>query len=99
MRQYFFNGTVRNWQVIVPQLGTVLHPDPRNHHGAVTAAVGVGDMTIADLIAKAPLIFGGLGLAALGTKVNHASQRPKPQVHQDKMSICAPFMRGSWKLN
>ena len=99
MRQYFFNGTVRNWQVIVPQLGTVLHPDPRNHHGAVTAAVGVGDMTIADLIAKAPLIFGGLGLAALGTKVNHASQRPKPQVHQDKMSICTPFMRASWKLN
>ena len=26
VRQYFFNGTVRNWQVIVPQLGTVKGP-------------------------------------------------------------------------
>ena len=26
VRQYFFNGTVRNWQVIVPQLGTVEGP-------------------------------------------------------------------------
>ena len=33
----------------------------------------VGDMTLADLIAKAPVIFGGLGLAALGAKVNDAS--------------------------
>lgn len=30
----------------------------------------VGDTTLADLIAKAPVIFGGLGLAALGAKVN-----------------------------
>lgn len=34
----------------------------------------VGDTTLADLIAKAPVIFGGLGLAALGAKVNAASQ-------------------------
>ncbi|HEU0017761.1 MAG TPA: hypothetical protein VFQ31_05330 [Methyloceanibacter sp.] len=34
----------------------------------------VGDTTLADLIAKAPVIFGGLGLAALGAKVNDASQ-------------------------
>ena len=26
VRQYFFNGTVRNWQVIVPQLGMVEGP-------------------------------------------------------------------------
>jgi TP901-1 family phage major tail protein len=26
VRQYFFNGTVRNWQVIVPELGTVEGP-------------------------------------------------------------------------
>jgi TP901-1 family phage major tail protein len=26
VRQYFFNGTVRNWQVIVTQLGTVEGP-------------------------------------------------------------------------
>jgi hypothetical protein len=34
----------------------------------------VGDTSLADLIAKAPVIFGGLGLAALGAKVNDASQ-------------------------
>ena len=38
----------------------------------------VGDASLADLIAKAPVIFGGLGLAALGAKVNDASQ-PAPQ--------------------
>jgi hypothetical protein len=38
----------------------------------------VGDTSLADLIAKAPVIFGGLGLAALGAKVNDASQ-PAPQ--------------------
>ena len=38
----------------------------------------VGDTTLTDLIAKLPVIFGGLGLAALGAKVNDAS-RPAPQ--------------------
>jgi hypothetical protein len=38
----------------------------------------VGDTSLADLIAKAPVIFGGLGLAALGAKVNDASH-PAPQ--------------------
>ncbi|HKQ55021.1 MAG TPA: hypothetical protein VJT12_03930 [Methyloceanibacter sp.] len=38
----------------------------------------VGDTSLADLIAKAPVIFGGLGLAAPGAKVNDASQ-PAPQ--------------------
>jgi hypothetical protein len=37
----------------------------------------VGD-ALTDLIAKLPVIFGGLGLAALGAKVNDAS-RPAPQ--------------------
>jgi hypothetical protein len=32
----------------------------------------VGDATLSDLIAKAPAIFGGLGLAALGAKVDDA---------------------------
>ena len=32
-------------------------------------------MTLSDLIAKAPVIFGGLGLAALGAKVNDASHQ------------------------
>ena len=41
-------------------------------------AWAVGDTSLADLIAKAPVIFGGLGLAALGAKVNDASQ-PAPQ--------------------
>ena len=54
----------------------------------VTAALStvalwaVGDMTLADLIAKAPVIFGGLGLAALGAKVNDAS-RPGPPNQAD----------------
>ena len=39
----------------------------------------VGGTSLADLIAKAPVIFGGLGLAALGAKVNDASQ-PAPQI-------------------
>ena len=38
----------------------------------------VGDTSLADLVAQAPVIFGGLGLAALGAKVNDASQ-PAPQ--------------------
>jgi hypothetical protein len=38
----------------------------------------VGDMTLTDLIAKVPMIFGGLGLAALGAKVNGVSL-PAPQ--------------------
>ena len=38
----------------------------------------VGDTALTDLIAKLPAIFGGLGLAALGAKVNDAS-RPAPQ--------------------
>ena len=38
----------------------------------------VGDTTLTDLIAKLPVIFGGLGLAALGAKDNDAS-RPAPQ--------------------
>jgi hypothetical protein len=32
----------------------------------------VGDMTLADLVAKLPVVFGGLGLAALGAKVDDA---------------------------
>lgn len=39
----------------------------------------VGDTSLADLVAQAPVIFGGLGLAALGAKVNDASQ-PAPQI-------------------
>jgi hypothetical protein len=35
-------------------------------------------MTLTDLITKAPVIFGGLGLAALGAKVDDAN-RPAPQ--------------------
>jgi hypothetical protein len=40
---------------------------------STVALWAVGDMTLADLIAKAPVIFGGLGLAALGAKVNDTS--------------------------
>jgi hypothetical protein len=34
----------------------------------------VGDVTLADLVTKAPVIFGGLGLAALGVKVDDAKR-------------------------
>jgi hypothetical protein len=36
------------------------------------ASWAVGDATLADLITRAPVIFGGLGLAALGVKVDEA---------------------------
>jgi hypothetical protein len=41
---------------------------------ALSAVVSwaVGDATLADLVTKAPVIFGGLGLAALGVKVDDA---------------------------
>lgn len=32
----------------------------------------MGDATLAELVAKAPVIFGGLGLAALSVKVDDA---------------------------
>ena len=43
----------------------------------------VGDTTLTDLIANAPVIFGGLGLAALGAKVNDAS-RPAAKITKSK---------------
>jgi hypothetical protein len=36
------------------------------------ASWAVGDMSLAELITRAPVIFGGLGLAALGVKVDDA---------------------------
>jgi hypothetical protein len=55
------------------------YPDPWAHHGDFDHRVwAVGDAALTDLIAKLPAIFGGLGLAALGAKVNDAS-RPAPQ--------------------
>jgi uncharacterized membrane protein YkoI len=38
------------------------------------ASWAVGDATLADLITRAPVIFDGLGLAALGVKVGDAKQ-------------------------
>jgi hypothetical protein len=37
---------------------------------SAVASWAVGDATLAELVTKAPVIFGGLGLAALGVKVN-----------------------------
>ena len=37
----------------------------------------VGDTSLAALLAKAPAIFGGLGLAALGAKVDDAKPQAK----------------------
>ena len=48
IRQYFFNGTVRDWQVIVPELGTVEGPFQiasleyaGQHDGEVTFDIGL----------------------------------------------------------
>ena len=48
IRQYFFNGTVRDWQVIVPELGTVEGPFQianleygGQHDGEVTFDLGL----------------------------------------------------------
>ncbi len=37
---------------------------------SAVALWAVGDATFSDLIAQAPIIFGGLGLATLGAKVD-----------------------------
>ncbi len=39
---------------------------------SVVALWAVGDMSLTDLIAKLPAVLGGLGLAALGAKVDDA---------------------------
>lgn len=39
---------------------------------SVVAMWAVGDMSLTDLIAKLPALLGGLGLAALGAKVDDA---------------------------
>ncbi len=46
---------------------------------AAISAVGlwaVGDMSLADLVTELPIILGGLGLAALGAKVDDAAAKP-----------------------
>jgi hypothetical protein len=45
---------------------------------SAVASWAIGDTSLADLVIKAPIIFGGLGLAALGVKVDAAqAQSPK----------------------
>ncbi len=41
---------------------------------SAVATWAVGDATLADLVTKAPVVFGGLGLATLGVKVNEAKE-------------------------
>lgn len=41
------------------------------------ASWAVGDATVIDLLSSAPVIFGGLGLAALGVKVEEAKPSKK----------------------
>jgi hypothetical protein len=45
---------------------------------SAVASWAIGDTTLADLVTKAPIIFGGLGLAALGVKVD-AAQAEAPR--------------------
>jgi hypothetical protein len=42
---------------------------------SAVASWAVGDASLADLVTKAPVIFGGLGLAALGIKVNDTAAK------------------------
>jgi hypothetical protein len=44
----------------------------------------VGDTSLTDFLAKAPAIFGGLGLAALGAKVDDAKEPPKTKAARAK---------------
>ncbi len=43
---------------------------------SAVASWAIGDTSLADLVTKAPIIFGGLGLAALGVKVDAAQAQP-----------------------
>ena len=45
---------------------------------SAVASWAVGDASLADLVTKAPVIFGGLGLAALGVKVDAAKLTKTP---------------------
>ena len=45
---------------------------------SAVASWAVGDASIADLVTKAPVIFGGLGLAALGAKVDDSKSLKAP---------------------
>jgi hypothetical protein len=42
---------------------------------SAVASWAVGDATLAELVTKAQVIFGGLGLAALGVKVNDSAAK------------------------
>jgi hypothetical protein len=47
---------------------------------SAVASWAIGDTTLADLVTKAPIIFGGLGLAALGVKIDDAkAEAAKPK--------------------
>lgn len=43
---------------------------------ALEDALTVGDMSLAELFVELPIILGGLGLAALGAKVDDAAVKP-----------------------
>ena len=45
---------------------------------SIVAMWAIGDMSLTDLIAKLPAVLGGLGLAALGAKVD-AKTPAKPK--------------------
>jgi hypothetical protein len=57
-------GFARGYRTQILGLSTAL---------SALAMWAVGDLSFSDLIAKAPAIFGGLGLAALGVKVDDAN--------------------------
>ena len=54
-------------------------------------------VTVAGLRART-LAFNAATVDVLRRSRCEPASAPNHQVHQDKMSICVPFMRGSWKL-
>ena len=68
---------------------------------SAVASWAVGDATLAELVTKAPVIFGGLGLAALGVKVNDmVASNAAGEIRKTQISarLAQAFMRRSCAL-
>jgi hypothetical protein len=53
---------------------------------SAVALWAVGDMSLADLLGKLPIVLGGLGLAALGAKVDDAKRAGGSQAGKGKIT-------------
>jgi len=66
-------GIVKLSDVSEAKSGDVLVFRMRDRGVQEGLCVAVGDMSLSELIAELPIVLGGLGLAALGAKVDHAA--------------------------